>query len=104
MKKYINLTNNQQPEERRNKMKINLEAVKTVTGLVVSLGVGTVVGNILHTTTPRDAGKIGKALAWVGGVAVESLMAAAATEECDRRIDDIANGVRESLKEKEEKS
>ena len=80
----------------------NIEMVKTIVGAVISIGVGTVVGNILHTTTPKDAGKIGKALSYIGGACIEGLVVAHAQDEADQRIDGFVEEVKNAMVENEE--
>ena len=94
--KYISLSTNRQfnmeseiaQEERNKTMKKNtIETIKSIAGVVISLGVGTVVGNILHTTTPKDAGKLMKGLTYVGGACIEALVVAHAQIEAEEKID-----------------
>lgn len=80
----------------------NIEMVKTVVGAVISIGVGTVVGNILHMTTPKDAGKIGKVLSYIGGACIEGLVVAHAQDEADQRIDGFVEEVKNAMVENEE--
>ena len=71
------------------KSKNAIELVKMITGAVISIGVGTVVGNILHATTPKDVSKMGKVLAAVGGICIEGLVVAHAQEEAEHQIDNF---------------
>ena len=71
-----------------------LEAVKTVAGLVVSLGVGAVVGNVIKATTPEDLKTYSKVLVGVGSFALAgyfSMQAAKQTEESIQGLADEAS-------------
>lgn len=108
--KYVSLTSNRQfnmePEtaKERNKTmkKINLDTVKSITGAIISIGVGTVVGNILNTTTPKDAKKLGKILAYIGGACIEGLVVAHAQMEAEEKIDLIAAEFKEIVSKEDE--
>ena len=95
--RYISLNTNRQfnmepnndiSKERKKTMNKNtIETIKTLAGLVISVGVGTVVGNVLHMSTPKDATKLGRALAYVGGACIEGLVVAHAQLEAEEKID-----------------
>lgn len=65
--------------------------VKAVSGIVVSLGVGAVVGNIIRTTTPTDINTLQKVVAGVGAAVVGMVVADAAAKQIDGQIDQIGN-------------
>ena len=49
---------------------MNINIIKLVGKTVISMGVGTVVGQAVKATTPANVGKLGKFLAVVGSAAL----------------------------------
>lgn len=65
-----------------------ISTVKSGVGLVVSFGVGTVVGNLIKSTTPVDTGKLVKACIKVGGFVLSSAFGELASNYTDKQIDE----------------
>jgi hypothetical protein len=76
----------------RNEMK-KLDIVKGVTGIIVGLGVGLIVGNAIKATTPDDIGKIGKILIGVGSFALGGILSGMAASHTEHMIDDYAKNI-----------
>lgn len=49
---------------------MNINTIKFIGQMVISMSVGTVVGNAVKATTPAAAGKLGKVFAAVGSAAI----------------------------------
>lgn len=76
---------------------------KLAAGLVVSTGVGTIVGNVLRNTVPADAKLVRKISTYVGAAALSAMVANQATVFVEGQIDGYANAVTE-LKSQVQKS
>ncbi len=66
---------------------MNITIVKSVVGLVASIGVGTVVGNAVKATTPANISKFGKIATVVGSVVLTGMVGIAAEKYTDGQID-----------------
>lgn len=62
---------------------------KGLASTVASLGVGTVVSNVITATTPIDANKYNKVLVGIGGIAVSALVGDAVTRRTEQKIDEF---------------
>ena len=71
-----------------------LEMVKTIGGLVVSIGVGAVVSNIINYTTPENTSKLGKACIYVGGTVIGWMAKEAATTYAEKKFDETVNNIK----------
>ena len=67
-----------------------IEIVKTVGGLIVSIGVGAIVGNAIKTTTPKDVGLLMKIFIWIGALFLGSLASDKASDYTEQQIDNVA--------------
>lgn len=65
---------------------INL--IKTTAGLVTGLGVGTVVGNLIKSTTPANVKILNKILVGVGGFVIGGALSEIASNAVEQRIDE----------------
>ena len=65
------------------------EIIKTVGGIVVSVGVGGIVGNIVKATTPASVGLIKKVCIGVGTVVLSNMATDKAVEYSTGKMDDI---------------
>lgn len=61
---------------------------KTVAALAVSSGAGAIVGNAIKLTAPTDPKLLQKVTFAVGGLALSSLVAQAASKHVEHEIDD----------------
>lgn len=71
-----------------------LETVKMVGGLIVSIGVGTIVTNIIGCTTPANTSKLGKACIYVGGTVIGWIAKDAATTYAEKKFDETVNTIK----------
>jgi hypothetical protein len=67
-----------------------LEVIKAIAEIVVSVGVGAIVGNAVNSTTPGDIGKIRKACVVVGSFVLSSMVTDKAVKYTGKAIDDFA--------------
>lgn len=72
---------------------MNITIVKSIVGLGASIGVGTVVGNVVKATTPANISKFGKIATVVGSVVLTGMVGIAAEKYTDGQIDKIAEFV-----------
>lgn len=70
-----------------------LEILKTAVGLVVSVGVGTVVGNAIKATTPLNQNLLNRSLVKVGAFFVGGVLSEAAFTSVEKTIDNVAEKV-----------
>ena len=71
-----------------------LELLKTGASLVVSVGVGAIVGNVVKHTTPSDVKKITKVCIGVGSLVLTNLAGDMAAKYMEDKIDAAANAVK----------
>ena len=76
-----------------------LEILKTGASLIVSVGVGAIVGNVIKTTTPADTKKILKICIDAGGLVLTGLAGDMAGKYTDKTIDDVVDAVKDVVKE-----
>lgn len=84
-------------------MKITkMEMFKTGVGIVVSVGVGAIVGNAIKSTTPDTIGLVKKACVAVGAFVVSHMIQEKASEYVENKIDNTVKQIEEFGKNKEE--
>ena len=71
-----------------------LGLVKTIGSLVVSIGVGTIVTNVIGSTTPANTGKFGKVCIYVGGTVIGWMAKEAATTYAEKKFDETVNTIK----------
>jgi hypothetical protein len=71
-----------------------LDMIKGATGLVVSIGVGAIVSNVIKTTTPINANKIMKVCIGMGSIVLGSMATDQATKYTEQKIDDAAESIK----------
>lgn len=75
-----------------------LELVKTGIGLVVSVGVGAIVGNAVKATSPSDMKAITKFCVGVGSLVLTGLFGDMAAKYTGDSIDSVVNAVKDNIK------
>lgn len=70
-----------------------LQLLKAGAQLVVSVGTGSIVGNIIKATTPVSIGLITKACVSVGGLVLGSMIADKASDYTGQQIDDAVDSI-----------
>lgn len=65
-----------------------LNLIKSAAGLITGLGVGTVVGNLIKTTTPDNVKIVNKILVGVGGFVIGGALSEIAANAVEKRIDE----------------
>ena len=78
------------------------EITKAIIEAVVSVGVGTIVGNAIKTTTPCGLGVFKKVCVAVGSLVLGGLASDKASEYATTKFDEYASKVEELLVEKKE--
>lgn len=72
-----------------------LTIVKGITTTIVSIGAGAVVENAIKATTPADIRNAKRIALAVGGFAISSMVAEAATGYVKEKIDDVVTAFKE---------
>lgn len=70
-----------------------LDILKGVTSIVVSIGVGAIVSNVVKATTPEGVKLVTKVCLVVGGAALSGLVGDAVSKYVGDQIDIVANDV-----------
>ena len=76
-----------------------LNILKSATGLIVSAGAGTIVGNAIKASTPADVKTAGKVLIAVGGFALTGMVGEMAAKYATDSIDDVAEAFNQTMKD-----
>lgn len=76
-----------------------LEAIKSVAALVVSIGVGAIVSNIVKGTTPSNAKTLLRVCVAIGSFVLTGLVSEAATKYTEKTIDETVDMLRDVVKE-----
>lgn len=72
-----------------------LSIVKTVGGLVASVGASGIVANVIRATQPANVGALMKCATFEGGVALGGIAANAASEYAEVQIETVATKITE---------
>lgn len=78
-----------------------LAIVKTLASLVVSVGVGAVISNIVKSTTPADVKRLMKACIGIGSLVLAGMISDAASKYTETKIDETVDMVKDAVKEAE---
>jgi hypothetical protein len=81
---------------------INIKTVKTVVGVVVSIGVGAIVDNAIKATTPSNTKGLKKLAVWVGGIVLSGMVTEAAIKYGEEKIDSAFTGVKKMVEEEKQ--
>lgn len=79
-----------------------LEMVKSAGSLLVSSGVGMIVGNAIKATTPPAVGALAKLSIKVGAVVISNMVGDYAVKHVESKIDGAVNTVKNLIKEEVE--
>lgn len=83
-----------------------LDTMKNVVKVAVSIGVGAVMGNAIHATSPNDMKALSKLAVMLGGAVLGSMISDKAADYTEEKIDEATemakNAIKESLKEQKE--
>jgi len=77
-------------------MKIK-QAVKVVGGVILSYGMGNLVGNIINSTTPESDGKLKKATVGIAGVALGWMLTDRVIKYYEKQVDQTAKTVEKAV-------
>jgi hypothetical protein len=78
-----------------------IEIIKAVGGLVISVGVGGIVGNVIKCTTPIAIGPIKKVCIGIGSFVVSNMVGDKAVEYAEEKIDGAIDQVKKMVKDEE---
>jgi hypothetical protein len=79
-----------------------LKLIKKVAGVVVSIGVGAIVNNVVKSTTPSTTSKIMKVCIMIGSFVLGGMISDKATEHAENMITKTAKDVKDALNEPEQ--
>lgn len=68
-----------------------LNVVKTTAGIVVSIGVGAIIGHAIKATTPADLKTINKIVVSIGTVALVGYLSMKASDYAENTIQEVAD-------------
>lgn len=66
-----------------------IKIVKMVLGVIVSVGVGAIISNVIKTSTPIRVKPIMKACMYIGGVMLSGLVGDQAVKYAEQKVDEI---------------
>lgn len=78
-----------------------LEMVKKVGAIVVSVGVGAIISNVVKATTPGSVGTIKKVCIAVGVFAISGMVVNRAVRYMDQQIDETVTQIKSMIKNEE---
>ena len=81
------------------KKKSVIDALKFAGSLVISVGVGTVVGDAVKSTSPSNLGAVKKVLVCLGTLVLTDMFTDMATQYTMKKIDDTVSEVKEGIEE-----
>ena len=76
-----------------------LEMVKAILKIAVSIGVGTIVGNAIKTTTPDDIKQLSKIAVSLGSLALTGIASDMAIKYVDKEVDDMVKAAKDAKEE-----
>jgi uncharacterized membrane protein YeiH len=71
-----------------------IEMVKTVVGVIVSIGVGAIVNNVVKSTTPFKVKTVTKICTAIGGFVLASIISDKAVDYSEKIIDKTVDAVK----------
>lgn len=74
-----------------------IEMLKTVSGIIVSVGVSAIVGNAVNFTTPSSIGRIAKICTGAGKVVLASMVSKEASKYTEHKIDEAAAQFKDAM-------
>jgi hypothetical protein len=76
-----------------------IQVVKTVGGIIISIGIGTIVGNAIKCTTPSSVKTINKVLVAISGFILSSMISDKVTEYTEVKIDETVDQIKKMVRE-----
>ena len=74
---------------------MNLGILKLVSSIVVSIGVGSIVNNVVKSTSPIfKSGIVDKVCVWIGGAVIVGMVSDKAIDYADKKIDEGADAIK----------
>ena len=78
-----------------------LEMVKTAGSIIISVGVGAIVGNAVKCTTPFPVGAIKKFCIVVGSFVLSNMVGDKAVEYAEEKVDGAVDQIKQMVKDGE---
>lgn len=78
-----------------------VDMIKAAGSIIISVGVGAIVGNVIKCTTPPSVGTIKRVCIGVGGFVLSSMIGDKTTEYAEKKVDDAVNSIKNMVKEEE---
>lgn len=78
------------------------ETAKQIFGLVVTAGVGAIVGNIIKHTSPPDMNLIKRACIGVGSLVLTGMVSDKAAEYANGEIDEVVSEIKKMVEQSED--
>jgi phage-related holin len=76
---------------------INFGTFKLGVSFVSSMGVMTVITNVIRHTTPSDLTKFQRAFVGIGGYVLSSIITNIVTNHIDAKLDDLAQSIKNTI-------
>lgn len=78
--------------------------VKSVGALVLTIGVGNIVSNVIKATTPAAIGILNKVCIAVGSAALTTIISDVTIQRIEHGIDGVINGIKGKMDNKEKET
>jgi hypothetical protein len=78
------------------------EMVKAAGSLIISIGVGSIVGNVIKTTTPGSIGALKKVCIGAGSVVLSNMVGDKAVDYVEEKIEGFTTWIKDLVKEEKE--
>jgi hypothetical protein len=76
-----------------------IETVKEIGGVIVGLGIGSIVNSIVKNNTSEEDGKVKKLTIWAGGIVLASIAADKGIKYFHNKVDAVVAGYKKPVEE-----
>ena len=76
-----------------------IEMVKAIGGIVVSVGVAAIMGNLVKATTPVNTSLIGRVCILIGGAVLTDMVTDVAAEHAEKKMNDAIASFKKEMSE-----
>lgn len=74
------------------------DMIKTVGGIIVSLGVGAIISNIVESTTPKSVGSVKRICIGIGALVLTAMLTDKVVAYAEEKIDNSVKSVETMVK------
>lgn len=74
-----------------------IELVKTIGGIIVSVGVGAIVGNVINHTTPNNIGIFKKVCIAIGSLILTSMVGDKAVQYTEEKVTNAVKSIEKTM-------